>query len=257
MKSLSVASKRLARRVIPLTVYSRLAAYYNRLKLPKITPLRPKKEWDSNLEEVFKWFEYAQKFLQINRIDGVYVEFGSHAVNTFRFALNTLGRYDRPNRISHFYAFDSFEGMPEPEGIDRQKIWRRGMNATSLETFERICRLDRHRVTAVKGFFSESLPAFEWNSAHRVALAYIDVDYYSSTVEALQFLKDKLQHGTLIAFDDWNCYYADPQRGQRKAFFEFEHQMAETSVFEPFRPISFGGMSFVYLERDKLGEEVL
>lgn len=229
----------------------------HRLATPPVTPLRPAAEWNTNNRETFTWFEHAQKFLQVNRMDGVYAEFGCHEANTFRFALNTLGLYGRPNRIEHFYAFDSFEGMPEPEGIDRQKIWRRGMNHTSLRSFTEICRRDLHRITAVKGFFEDSLPAMRWNPHHVIVLAYIDVDYYSSTKQVLAFVKDKLRHGSIIAFDDWNCYYADPRRGQRLAHAEFVEEIAPVARLEPFLPISFGGMSFIYQEHDKIGCEVI
>jgi hypothetical protein len=76
--------------------------------------------------------------------------------------------------IYHFYAFDSFAGMPEPIGIDRQKIWRKGMNHTSLERFRSICKDDLHRITTVAGFFSDSLRTFRWNEKEKIALAYID-----------------------------------------------------------------------------------
>lgn len=220
----------------------------------RITPLP--EDLNEDKRQRLIWYELAQKFLQVNRVDGVYAEFGCHEVTTFRFALNTLGRYGMPNRIHHFYAFDSFEGMPEPEGIDRQKIWRKGMNNTGLAQFYDTCRLDLHRVTAVKGFFNETLPAYPWKVDHAVALAYIDVDYYSSTVDVLGFLNGKLRHGSIVAFDDWNCYYADPKRGQRLAFAEWQDSLKDTVHFEPFRTISWGGNSFVYLERDKIGQAV-
>lgn len=252
--------KRLQSRAVtvsPAVLEGSEAFMSERIVLPRISPMDPVAELDGFLQQTFTWFELVQKYLQVNRIDGVYAEFGTHAVNTFRFALNTLGRYGRPNHISHFYAFDSFEGMPAPEGIDRQKIWRQGMNCTSLEAFQALCYPDLHRITAVKGFFKDSLPSVQWNKDHVIALAYIDVDYYSSTREVLEFIKGKLRHGSVIAFDDWNCYYADPQRGQRLACAEFQKDIEGQAKLEPYLPISFGGMSFIYHELDKIGKEIL
>lgn len=249
--------KRAIRAILPERVSASIGRRLAARRLPEITALPPANLWNTNLRQTYLWFELAQRFLQVNRIDGVYAEFGSHEVNTFRFALNTLGQYGKPVKTHHFYAFDSFEGMPEPEGIDRQKIWRKGMNATSLEKFRQLCSADMHRITAVKGFFEESLPAFKWPNEHRISVAYIDVDYYSSTAEALRFIADKLQHGSILAFDDWNCYYADPDRGQRKAVREFTELHAGRARLEPFLPISFGGMSFIYQELDKLGTSAL
>jgi hypothetical protein len=253
-------AKTLARKLLPAFAYQRLIKVYGwltRESVPKITPLKPRREWNQHQHQNYIWFEHAQKYLQVNRIDGVYVEFGCHEVNTFRFALNTLGRYRMPNDIHHFYAFDSFAGMPEPTGIDKQKIWRKGMNHTSLDQFRTICRLDLHRITVVPGFFAETLPAAKWNEDHKIALAYIDVDYYSSTKDVLAFIAGKLQHGSIIAFDDWNCYYADPARGQRRAFSEWQRDLGGMARFEPFLQISWCGMSFIYQETGKVGTPVL
>tara|TARA_B110000008_G_C16920640_1_gene544593 strand:+ start:665 stop:1432 length:768 start_codon:yes stop_codon:yes gene_type:complete len=206
------------------------------------------------LKARFDFFKRAQYYLQVNRIDGVYAEFGSHEVNTFRMSLQTLGLPFRPNRISKFYSFDSFQGMPEPEGIDKQKIWRKSMNFTSKEKFLKITKRDSHRVVAVKGFYEHSLPNYKWPKEDIIALAYIDCDYYESTKECLNFIKDKLQHGALIAFDDWDCYYSDYQRGQKKAFSEFKELLHEKNSFVEFSDIATGGRCFIILENNKIGK---
>lgn len=214
---------------------------------------------DANLKNCYGWFWNAAHYLHANRLDGVYVEFGSHEANTFRMALNTLGNYTRWGKphIQHFYAFDSFEGMPEPKGIDKQKIWRASMNITSEEKFKKTCVSDLHRITTVKGFYEDTLPKISWNHDSKIVLAYIDCDYYSSTVEVLKFLRDKLPHGAILAFDDWNCYYGDPKRGEKRAFSEFQEAVGREVHFEPFLPISFGGMSYIYLKKDSLGKDIL
>ena len=259
------AAGRVARAAFSESNYRRIRRVYDWLTakpFPKITPLGPLHLWSEQQRQKYIWFNHARGFLQANRMDGVYAEFGCHEVKTFRFGLNTLGlyriwQYRPPNKISHFYAFDSFEGMPEPIGIDRQKIWRKGMNLTTLDTFQAICKRDLHRITIVPGFFSDSLPSMKWNSDHRIALAYIDVDFYSSAKEALGFIADKLQHGSIIAFDDWNCYYADPMRGERRAFAEWQQSLSSVARFEPFLPIAWSGQSFIYQELDKLGKVIL
>ena len=111
-----------------------------RYEISKITPLPAKVSELFDLYTRYDFFKRAQYYLQVNRIDGIYMEFGSHEVNTFRMALNTLGLPGKPNKISRFYAFDSFEGMPKPEGIDEQKIWKQSMNFTSLESFLKIVK---------------------------------------------------------------------------------------------------------------------
>lgn len=205
---------------------------------------------------MFQFFQIAQQYLCVNRINGIYLEFGSHTLNTFRMALNTLGSYGQPNYIHKFIAFDSFEGMPSPEGIDRQSIWRTAMNRTPIDSFYKILKKDLHRIEAVKGFYQNSLPFYNFPKNQKVALAYIDCDYYSSNVEVLNFLRDKLSHGTILAFDDWNCYYGDPLRGQKLAFSEFKKNLEGSFHFEEFKAFSLG-MSFICLESRKMGQVVL
>ncbi len=235
-------------------VYYYLSSY---LKTPRISPMRKETFQNFGFKSRYTFFQAAQYYLQVNRIDGVYFEFGCHQANTFRMALNTIGSYNKPNKIYKFYAFDSFEGMPEPEGIDRQKIWRGGMNFTSKEEFKKLVSRDLHRVEIVQGFYQQSLSNFNFDKSKKIALCYLDCDYYSSTKECLNFLKDKLHHGTLLAFDDWNCYYSDPLRGQKKAFGEFREEVKKTLIFIQFFEINSGGICFIVHELDKLGKEVL
>jgi O-methyltransferase len=220
----------------------------------KVIPNRPPSRPISPLPDIRIFSLRARYYLQVNRIDGAYLEFGSHEANTFRMALNTLGTYNRPNKITHFYAFDSFEGMPEPEGLDKQKIWRAGMNSTGEARFRELTLLDAHRVTTVKGFYNDSLSHFSLPPDRYPALAYLDCDYYSSTKEVLTFLSGYLRHGVILAFDDWDCYFADPQRGQRLAFSEFAESHSQFHL-EPWRVIPSGGMAFIVLERAKIGTD--
>ena len=246
----------IGKKVVPPDYYPLQVSLYSRLAAPRITPLPKFSCCFFQLRERLAFFEAAQYFLQVNEIEGVYLEFGCHEANTFRMALNTLGSYALPNRIPHFYAFDSFEGMPTPEGIDKQKIWKAGMNFTSEERLLRLCRADRHRITTVKGFYEKSLRGYRLPEGHKAAMAYLDCDYYSSTSECLSFLEKHLRHGMILAFDDWNCYYADPKRGQRKAFEEYRARLSGRFSFEKFYDIKTGGTSFIVQENSLIGTDI-
>lgn len=246
--------------LLPENLYESLAGFYHRLfdRFPRVTNL-PKSP-NANLVNCYQWFQNAAHYLRVNRMEGAYAEFGCHGAMTFRFALNTLGNYRRflgNPPVSLFYAFDSFAGLPEPQGIDRQKIFRKGLACTSEERFKKLCRRDLYRIKIVKGYYDKVLPTYKWDSGKKIILAYIDCDYYESTIPVLKFLKDKLTHGSILAFDDWNCYYSDPKRGERKAFAEFQKEMQGTIRFEPFLPISFGGMSFIVLYKNLIGKEII
>ena len=175
------------------------------------------------------------RFCHINRpIEGYYLEFGSHEANTMRMAWDSfhhLFEWD-------FVAFDSFEGLPEIEPIDSQPIWEKGKLRTSEPDFLRICAahgIAADRLRTVKGFYDESLtPALRDSLLPRkAAVVYIDCDLYASTVTVLAFVRDLLQLGTVVVFDDWNCFHARPDRGERRAFAEFRAANPDLS-FGPF-----------------------
>src|SRR5262245_18861699 len=63
------------------------------------------------------------RFCNINRpIPGYYFEFGCHGAHTMRMA------FDHSRHLFDwtFVGFDSFEGLPEIEAIDKQAIWEKG-----------------------------------------------------------------------------------------------------------------------------------
>lgn len=60
----------------------------------------------------------------------------------------------------------------------------------------------------------------------------MDCDLYLSTVPVLEFVKDLLQKGTVIIFDDWNCFWADPDKGERRAWREFCERYPELGFEE-------------------------
>ncbi len=97
------------------------------------------------------------RFAHINRpIEGYYFEFGSHEANTMRLAWDTF----RYLFNWTFVSFDSFEGLPEMEHLDRSDIFYAGNLATTEDQFIDI--VTRHgmpadRLRTVKGFYEDSL----------------------------------------------------------------------------------------------------
>jgi hypothetical protein len=125
-----------------------------------------------------------------------------------------------------FVAFDSFEGLPDIEDIDKQAIWEKGKLETREEDFVRIVTnagMPRNRLTTVKGFYDQSLTQELQQQLlpKKAAVIYVDCDLYKSTIPVLRFITPFLQIGTIIVFDDWNCFYGDPNRGERRAWREF------------------------------------
>jgi hypothetical protein len=175
------------------------------------------------------------RFAHINRpIEGYYFEFGCHEANTMRMAW----RHFRHLFDWTFVAFDSFEGLPEPSPEDKSAIFTAGNLATDEAAFVDLCRsagMPADRLITVKGFYDQSLtPALRDRLLPAKAAAiYVDCDLYASTVSVLNFVVPFLQEGTVIVFDDWNCYRANPNRGERLAWKEFREAHPELR-FEPF-----------------------
>jgi O-methyltransferase len=95
--------------------------------------------------------------------------------------------------------------------------------------------MPKSKIKTVKGFYDDSLtPELAASLLPRkAAVIYVDCDLYKSTIPVLKFIVPFLQKGTVIVFDDWNCFYGDPAKGERKAWGEF---LAENPrlVFEKF-----------------------
>lgn len=198
----------------------------------------------SSRQEAFHRINY---YLRTNRIGGPYVEFGSHTATTMRLAIKILGGVTFGSvypTIEKFIAFDSFEGMPEPSRFsERWTHLRGGDNATSISEFLRLCAPRQNDILAIKGYFSTSLIAPDLDSriveflteSDRLtrigkdsnpeypgfACVYIDVDYYESSLQALEWSVPRLQAGGVLVLDDWNLYRADPKKGQRRALDDF------------------------------------
>jgi len=98
-------------------------------------------------------------------------------------------------------GFDSFEGLPEdwrdgfPKGtfstngvFESDGIWTDGVPPNAM---------------IVPGWFSDTVPTFPFP---RLGLVHIDCDLYSSTVTALEGVKNAIGPGTYIVFDEFQGY---------------------------------------------------
>ena len=174
------------------------------------------------------------RFCHLNRVtDGYYFEFGCHTARTMRLAWKYTG-----SLFNWMYVgFDSFAGLPEISEIDRQPIWQEGGLATSEADFRALVTsagMPPERLRTVKGFYDRSLTSELAKTLlpRKAAVIFVDCDLYASTVRVLNFGKEFLQPGTIIVFDDWFCFYGDPERGERRAWKEFRQANAELRFTE-------------------------
>jgi hypothetical protein len=138
-------------------------------------------------------------------VSGHYLEFGVFSGGTIRHIARR-----KPNLTIH--GFDSFEGLPEP--------WT-GFNL-GQRAFSRTSRLPRvpGNVALHKGWFSATIADWAAGNPGPVAFIHIDCDLYSSTVDILRGLGDRMQTGTIIVFDEYFNYPGWEQH-EFKAWHEF------------------------------------
>ena len=143
---------------------------------------------------------------------GHYLEFGVFSGGTIRYIAKRAP-------TAEIHGFDSFEGLPES--------WA-GYNLTS-QAFSKKGRLPRvpSSVTLHKGWFKDTIPVWRGRALGPIAFMHIDCDIYSSTVDILRGLGDRLQAGTIILFDEY-FNYPEWRRHEFKAWQEFvaEHDIS-------------------------------
>jgi hypothetical protein len=125
------------------------------------------------------------------------------------------------------FAFDTFEGMPDPGAADTrggrpaaQLGWGAGTCAAPERSLLALCRrlgVD-DVVVPVRGRFEETLPAHR-RRLGTLAFVHLDGDWHSSTQAALDSLFDLVVAGGVIQVDDYG--YWD---GCRRAVVEFERR---------------------------------
>ena len=137
-----------------------------------------------------------------------------------------------------FIAFDSFVGLPKPDGIDKDHhLFREGRYDCSKGEFLKIIKnanLNIKKVKIVEGFFEDSLnySIKKDLSIKKAAIIMIDCDFYKSTKLVLDFITNLLQNGTVIIFDDWFNYKSNPNKGEQRACKEWLQKNSHIKLIE-------------------------
>lgn len=171
------------------------------------------------------------KFLKHNQVDGIYAEFGIYRGANIVSAYKVAREQDGLN-IS-FLAFDSFEGLPEDDGV-----FKKGQFESSLSIFKNI--LDKEKINDIAiypGWFKDTLH----NLPPKIAIAWIDCDIYSSTKEVLEQITSKIGKNTILILDDY--YHGE---GQRMALEEWLQKNPQIKLLN-YLPYKWSGVSFIVL----------
>ncbi len=197
----------------------------------------------------FYAIEQLTEYLIGAKIPGDYLEFGVFRGTTFIHAFQYMSPYLADMK---FLAFDSFEGLPNPKGLDAingfsSNFHETDFSCTEEEFLENLKRnnIDLNRVKTIRGWFDKTLLPEKMSEygIHRVAVAWIDCDLYESSIPVLNFITKGLTVGSVIVFDDWRCFRNHPDFGEQRACREWLEKNPDIKLEELF---SFGwhGMAF-------------
>ncbi len=194
-------------------------------------------------------FNYARS----EQIPGDYAEFGVWTGRTFIEAWRVGRSLGTPRR---YFAYDSFEGLPDAEGVEDTGRFKPGEFSHSRRAFE--ARLRRARVPAadveiVEGFYEHSLKP-DALQPREVAIAWVDCDLYVSTVPVLEFLTDRLSQGAILLFDDWFCFKGDPEAGEQRACSEWLARNPGITLV-PWRTFNWAGQAFIVRRAEGAGTD--
>lgn len=202
-------------------------------------------------EEIFKM---AMEFAAHHKLNGDYLEFGVWKGRSFIRAYN-IWKYLFEKRSElksmRFYAFDSFEGLPEiknKEDISTGEF-QKGQYFCTEEDFKKNVAnagVDLSRVEIVKGWFIKALndETKKKLPIKHAAIVFIDCDLYESAVSVLNFITDYVVDGSILIFDDWFCFRGNSKRGEQKAFNEWLKKNPSISAVE-YHKFNWRGNSFI------------
>ena len=174
-------------------------------------------------ERLFSLYSLTKKVC-INEIPGNFVECGTYKGGSAGLMAAVIQKYSRQPRF--LYAFDTYEGMPEPTSADISKgisAESAGYGAGALkapieenlrQVIEKLGVNDI--VIPVKGLFADTLPLSR-QEIQDIALLHADGDWYESTMDIFTLLYAQVHGNGFIQIDDYG--YWD---GCRKAIHDFE-----------------------------------
>ncbi len=153
-------------------------------------------------------YSYAAK-----QVEGDYAEFG-----VFKGGGTELIAKINPEKVIH--CIDSFEGLPAPVDVDKHNAGDFNQNMDDVQNMVNYFGEHHPNVIVYKGF---SPAVFAALPDTPFAFVHIDVDMYTSVMDACEFFYPKMSKGGIMLFDDykWNTtpgaekaiheYFADKQ----------------------------------------------
>ena len=182
--------------------------------------------------------------------DGDYWEFGVFKGQSFVLSYRLARKINRLKNMK-FVAFDSFKGLPEPTGIDKEipEQFEKGMFYYSIDEFKtklKSAGINPDDVDIIPGWYKDTLSKSKVKAANLnyPSVVYVDCILYESTKFVMNFLTEYLRQGTIILFDDWFVYKASPEHGEQRAVKEWLNENPRFTLTEYYK-YSYHSNSFI------------
>jgi hypothetical protein len=152
--------------------------------------------------------KFVMLALTLTPPDADLVETGVYLGGSTALQLKMLQDFDACGR--HFYAFDSFEGLPSTNKMDSegtQNVGSKGSWAASQQVFEQNLKdrgvFNETVLTVTKGWFKDTLPT---SPVRHIAFLRMDGDVFESTWSTITSLYDRVVPGGIIYVDDYGSF---------------------------------------------------
>jgi O-methyltransferase len=194
----------------------------------------------------------AANIIAPEKVEGDYLEFGVFAGASFIRSYHMIKDVFKAHQKLHagrteddaaeikriwdnmrFFAFDSFQGLPEPNGVDKEtNSFATGKYTCTENSFhENLVKagVPLCKVVIIAGWFEETCTeeTIKKFAMKKASIIHVDCDLYASARTALEFVKPLLTDGTIIIFDDWYCFRGNPNLGEQRAFNEWKATMTD------------------------------
>jgi hypothetical protein len=186
-----------------IATYDTAKYFYNLEEQPEFIPAEEPETFATL--DASKSICRAEAFNHAN-VDGFVAEYG---INKGRSLIQICEHF----KDEQVFAFDGFKGLPEGR-------WPGNTIHKGMFDYGGTIPFDvPNNSSIVVGWFNKTLPDFDYKK--KVAkFLHIDCDVFSSTVDILANLQDKIVPGTVIVFDDY-CNHTNWRKGEWLAWQDF------------------------------------
>jgi len=149
-------------------------------------------DWASDFQTVCdRHFMLGQLVKLVEGLDGDLVECGAYRGESVLALLE--------NSEGQFHVFDSFEGLSEPDGMEK-RWWRRGDLSAATQEFMDAVESYQDRVCVYQGWIPTQ---FHYVRDFHFRFVHVDVDLAEPTRECVEFFWPRVVGGGVMVFDDY------------------------------------------------------